>query len=314
MRKHTLAIAILVFSALILSGCYGIPTNEMISNNMTTFEETDSADSADSDIELSNDEDLVAENAGMDLSAYELKPVDIGDFIPDEDLSADDIKRLNNGDVEIVMSPDTGWLRSVKGRFSTREIYNTEDAVKALASLRSIMNIDQLSFTCREEEVNDYENTKVYYLQQLYKNIRVVNSLLNDADIRMSVKSTGEPCYISGKYKPGLNMSIIPQITAEEAAEIIVLYDGSRIKETALVIYAIYGSSQLCWKFTIEANWRSDEEYCFVDANTGVFADVSLPSGFSEHFFEIKGNKSITEDYPAGCDLFWNVQFNDKTE
>jgi Zn-dependent metalloprotease len=180
-----------------------------------------------------------------------------------EDLTIDEIINLNDGVIAIQYDRGTGLPYIIRGLFTTRKINSAKDAVKALSSIRSIMRIDQLSFTCtKKEKTEDY---RVFYLQQLYKGIMVYGGFF-----KVTARNTGEPYELIGSYVSGIELDITPELTATEASNNISLHEGRRISETLLVIYTDPEEDvRLSWRYTIVIGDIVYEKYIFVDANTG---------------------------------------------
>jgi len=191
-----------------------------------------------------------------------LKPIKINEFLHDEDLSVQDIINLNNGNVEIKYDPVTGFPREIKGKYTTRKIFEVQDSVKSLSSVRTIMHINELTFACIEEEKR--ENKKLYRLQQLYKNIPVYG-----AEFFVIINNNGEPIYLNGTYITIISLEAKPKITAKEAKKNIILQKGMKIINTDLIIYPISNKdNRLSWKLTIKAKTLQNYKFYFIDANT----------------------------------------------
>ena len=75
------------------------------------------------------------------MSGGSIKPINIEKFSQDEDLSINDINKLNNGNVEIDYDPETGYPREIWGLFTTLKIFNKVDAVKSLSSVLSVSEL-----------------------------------------------------------------------------------------------------------------------------------------------------------------------------
>jgi len=195
------------------------------------------------------------------------EPIEINDFLQDENFSIGDIVQLNNGNVKIDYDPHTDFqtLREIRGIFSTHKIYNAEDAVKSLSSVRRIMNIEHLSFVCTKEDIR--ADKKIFELQQLYNNV-----LVYGGGFSVAAKTTGEPLSVQGYYKTGIKLETTPKLTATDAKNIVKKKDRKNISEIMLVILTVRdgGVHIICWRYHL--SWFvnvSGEKYIFIDANTG---------------------------------------------
>jgi len=122
------------------------------------------------------------------------KEIKINESKLKEDLSYDDLKELNGGNVEtkgqswahtdessyvederlplgIEMRYFTYTVREINGIFSTRKIRTSNDAVYALMSVRSHFDIKDVSFACTEKITT--EDKRAFFLQQLHKGVAV---------------------------------------------------------------------------------------------------------------------------------------------
>ena len=225
------------------------------------FNETDNGQEEEEEIEMGP--------FLIDMSYSEityLTPIDIGNFKPHEDFSIEDIISLNNGNV--VFKPKKTNPNDIVGLYSTQRVFNAEDAVKSLASVRSIFNIDQLSFSLeREPEGND---SIIYCLQQLYKGVIVFGGYFC-----VFANNEGEAIKIYGKYMSDIDLDVIPRITAAEAKEKAVLEDRKYISEAALSLKTNPQGKdlRLCWRLAVSHMGESidREKYIFIDAITGEY-------------------------------------------
>ena len=192
-----------------------------------------------------------------------------------EDLSIEELQTLNNGEVPIYKDQETGMVRMIEGQFSNRVVKNTQDALMALLSVRSIMGIKEYSFTCMKVDGERNESC-VYFLQQLYKEIPVDSGIF-----RVAVTKDGKTISVSGTYRDKIEVDQNPQMTSEEAEKILDLPSGSHINNVEPVIYGTQKDDYaLAWKFDVsyrEFFQETDRKEIYVDDVSGtVLSETSM--------------------------------------
>jgi hypothetical protein len=183
-----------------------------------------------------------------------------------EALSIEDIIDLTDGDVTIRRynrgyGYRGGNISEISGRFTTGTILTPRDAVRALTSVRDIMNIGSFSYICTEGRKGEY------HLQQIYKGVEIING-------RFEILATDEgiPLFIGGWHVDVGKLNPNPSISSCIARESIHFEEGTWISETKLIIYQTYeGEIHLCWYFQMNSIYIDQRQGILVDAHTGDF-------------------------------------------
>jgi len=186
-----------------------------------------------------------------DSNTFELIIIEPSEYY--EALSREDIILLSGGNAEFIRF---GFDNpQIKGIFTTGTILTPEDAVKALTSVRDIMNIGSFSYFVTKSAHHD----NAFYLTQEYKGIEVYNGYF-----RVHATIEGEPLSVTGRYLNIVDLNVIPTLSSDEARKLIPS-DIKTIWETRLVVYERYDikTIHLCWIFDY------DERRAVVDAHTG---------------------------------------------
>ena len=151
-----------------------------------------------------------------------------------EDLDKDALNALNNNKLKITNNPETGLPRQISGIFSTKTIQTAEDALYAMMSVRTFMQIEGREFICVEEDFSDDEKN-VFFFLQVYEGLPVEQGVF-----RVSATKEGTPLSLYGTYCSGIDVATTPTITAEEAKQEVTLADDAKIESVQLVICRHY--------------------------------------------------------------------------
>jgi len=155
----------------------------------------------------------------------------------------------------------SGKINEIKGRFTTIEINTREDALKALTSVRDIMNIESFSYAVEKDERYTHQN--VFILTQVYNGIEVFNGIF-----KIFVTDTGIPTSVNGVYINIVDLNTTPTNSMQQARDIFNIEDVSWVEETKLVIYEIGKDDvRLCWFFNVDSMNPKDIRWIFIDAH-----------------------------------------------
>ncbi len=192
------------------------------------------------------------------VSSYEKIDFDLSaDY---EDLTEDDLRQMNDGDVDIYYLSTESTVRSIEGTFSSQIVTNEQEALAALMSVRSLMGIESYDYCCVSADTG---NNTVYTLAQLYEGVRVDNGFF-----RVTVSETGETVSVSGEYAAVDAVDTTPKLTASECAANISLSQGQEIVSAEAVI--LESERTLCWKYTIyDTSNRANDCAVYLSASTG---------------------------------------------
>lgn len=188
--------------------------------------------------------------------------VDMALYLPA--LSLQELKRLNTNGVEVIEYPGTVIPLEIIGVFTTGLIMSAEDAVLSLTSVRKLMQIEAFEFALIEKD-DDRLDRCVYVLQQLHNGVPVYNSTA-----QIVTGFDGTPMSVRVNYQRGLDLSVVPKMSAQEAASMLPVGRGERILEAELFVYAMPGvEPSLCWRYNIDAANIVNSRYVFLSASTG---------------------------------------------
>ena len=191
-----------------------------------------------------------------------------------EDLSLDDIKKLNGGTVEIIYLPDINIPKEIKGKFTNGTIKSEEDAIASLASVRTLMHINEISYVC--VDIVEDEHIKSFYLQQVYNGVIVLNGTF-----RVIATYEGEPVAIIGIYINGIEIDTTPLVAINDAKKSVILEKGTKISETKIAVYKDDDEIvHLCWLFDIYSREPLKNKTIVVDAYTGKYI-IEYPHAIS---------------------------------
>lgn len=182
-----------------------------------------------------------------------------------EELTLDELKKINGGNIEIENDPDTDIPRSITGKFSSNTINTSEEALTALMGLRNIMKIEDDSFSCMDID-KDSTDLCVYTLCQLYNGV-----IVDEGIFKIAVnKEDGTPFSVRGKFMPGISIDTVPVLSSDEAKTKMNLTKKQKIAEDTLLIYSLSDNEyKLCWKYEIKAKDVTQNKSIYVDSTTG---------------------------------------------
>ena len=179
-----------------------------------------------------------------------LETISIDMALVKEDLTLKDLKKMNGGQVKIIYCTDADIPRDISGTFSTRKVFTAEDAVYALLSVRSFMQIGDASFTCTE--IDDSGKNRSFQLQQVYKGIAVDNGHF----LIVASKVEGNTIGVTGLYQHLPDLDVNPKISMKKARKAFKLKWGTKITRSQLVVLGDGVSElgdRLAWKFIVSA-------------------------------------------------------------
>lgn len=183
-----------------------------------------------------------------------------------ENFGLDDLRALNDGNVDFVYFPDSKKIREINGVFSTQIVQDEQDALMALLSVRDLFEITNFDFSCSDIST-DRDDVIVFTFNQLYKGIPVDGGLF-----RVIVYKDGTPKSVSGIFYSNINIETGSFITSEEGQRNLSI-PPSDISKSELVIYINQNEiAYLSWKYSISSHkWSNqlDEKVIFVDAKNG---------------------------------------------
>ena len=185
-----------------------------------------------------------------------------------KDNNLDDLRVLNAGTMPDILYDSTNEApKFISGKYTDAKITNEEDAIKSLDSVKTIMKLSNPTQEFTSVNVTDFENSTTYRLQQSYKNIPVY-----DSQVIVSTDKNGVTTSLSGNYKPGINIDVMPKVSREDDERTVMsrYTGGIKINSTELVIYTSDGGQfYLVWKsevFGVDDKEKAIHELVFVDA------------------------------------------------
>lgn len=179
-----------------------------------------------------------------------------------ENFTMQELEALNDGNLNIDYYPNTTRIKTIKGCFSTQSVFNPEDAVFALGSVRELFQIEELTYSYRKSQKQD--GSCVYHLTQMHQGLPV-----RDYGFRLGVNSEGVVEYVSGEYWAPTITSVEPFLSAEDCAKYLTLIGDRKIKDSNLVVYVYEGQEYLCWEYRIESKDPMNEQKIYSDTATG---------------------------------------------
>ena len=193
-----------------------------------------------------------------------LEPIIISqsDFL--RDLSENDLAFLNGGALQITRDPTTNLPRMIEGKFSEKIILTAEDAILSLSSVRSIMSIGELSYSCIsiDDDRNEY---RVFSLKQIYSGVPV-----DGGEFQVITLKNGEPAAIRGAYQRVADIDTIPIVSESDAKEILKNECGAVARSVELVIFtSLENPTCLSWKYYTKAKNPLDEKIVYINAIDG---------------------------------------------
>jgi hypothetical protein len=294
--KPPILLAAILLTILLMAGCQNPPVNEVPPAEADSFSQGEYLGVEDDILpqgeepsievdDLPQDEEKgfkildywTIANLGDYIQEEGLTIVDLEDFIPEEDLKLGDLNNIIGVAYRESDPPlKPRLLSEISGPFTTRKIFSAEDAVKAIASVRTLLGVERLSFCCLES-TREYLQAKYFILQQLYDNIEVSSGWMQvDADLY-----SGEIWQVRNYYKGGIEESglvTVPTLSAEEAAKQFSLAKDTWIVAAVLLIdpvndYVPSEGYRLVWRFIIgralTPSTVIQARYLYIDAHTG---------------------------------------------
>ncbi len=189
-----------------------------------------------------------------------------------EDLDEEALKELNGGSVSIVYHPETGVPKQIDGVFSSKMIFSVEDALCALMSVRTIMDIGCTEFVCVGTNLSEDEEYNTYLFRQLYEGLVVDHSFF-----RVLAGKDGTPRSVYALSVNGLDLDPTPAVTHEEGENAVPVSDGTYLVSHQLVVYGNGGVPCLAWKYFVGSDDPLREKDVYVDAQTGQLISI-VPS------------------------------------
>lgn len=182
-----------------------------------------------------------------------------------EDLSIDDLTLLNGTVPELYYQQDSEFVRRIDGKICDYPVKSPEEVIYALMGIRKLMGIETDNFTCTNIDETDSEYT-VYTLYQMHNEVIVENAMFTVA-VR---KSDNIPVSVKGSYQRDLSIGTIPEYSAEETLQHIMIAKRDVLEETSLVIRQFSGDTDiLCWKYVFRATDVDMYRTVYANAMTG---------------------------------------------
>lgn len=185
-------------------------------------------------------------------------------------LTSEDLMALNGGNMpSMTYSATNGNVSKIEGVCSSIPVFNSESATVVLNSLSDILGITEPE---TQTAFVSYQNTpanNVFSFRQFYEGIPVIGYTIS----LFADPTTGTVRRVTNQFHPQLELStIIPEITADEAAEIAAAQFSAEITDfPKLVIYYPYvedniADPMLTWMLGTDSTEAQD---VFIDAITG---------------------------------------------
>ena len=132
-------------------------------------------------------------------------------------LSADDIERMNNGDVTMLFD-ENGYLTFLRGRYYDRPVTNVEEGIESLFGMAALLGLTKgAEFFGVFAETNKYGYT-YYTYKQRYGDLTIQNAVL-----KVIVGPDGYTAGLISSFTPNVGFAPEgePSITSQEAAQIV---------------------------------------------------------------------------------------------
>ena len=132
-------------------------------------------------------------------------------------LTADDIERMNGGDVTMLFSEE-GFLTFLRGKYFDEKVENEEDGIRSIQGIAALLGLSKGSeFFCVYKEANRFGYTFYTYKQ------RYGDLTLQNATLRIVVDPEGYTAGVVSSFQP--NVGIAPKeessITALQAEDVV---------------------------------------------------------------------------------------------
>lgn len=149
--------------------------------------------------------------------------------------SIDDLAQFSeDGAIPRVYYNDDGFILNIDGVISNVEVFSCDDAIKALESIKAILEIDdpESELIGIRSNISNYVNS--YVLQQIYNGLPVVYRTITVATTKDGVAD-----FVNNSYLPGISISTEPELSAAEViAKLTSEYSGDyTYEEQGLVVY-----------------------------------------------------------------------------
>ena len=119
-----------------------------------------------------------------------------------------------DGSVPSLYINESGIISNIDGVISNVEVNSCDDAIKALESVKNILEIGdpEAEFIGLTSNISNYVNS--YVLQQVYNGIPV-----SYRTVTVSTTKDGVADFVNNSYLPGISISTVPELSAEEARD-----------------------------------------------------------------------------------------------
>lgn len=221
-----------------------------VTENITLYAKWNNINEGDFDL----GEDIIPD---LDFEPTEAEPT-----FEDKAHEIANIIDINDGEMPYSACDDNGIPNFIDGKFSEIKVTNTSEAIKALNDIHYIMhfeNAEQEFESVYQENVELGAQTNFFRLQQVYHNVPVYGcQLIVSTDVVGNIET------LTGHYYPDLNLDTQPNITIEEAKEILRSnYSEDELVSDGLYIYTQGEVPVVAWKI------RSFSKVYFINAETG---------------------------------------------
>jgi len=178
-------------------------------------------------------------------------------------LSMSDLETLNGGKMpEIQYYYDSDRISLVYGKVSDTKVNNKDDALYVFKELSGLLNISDAESDLRFSVKNPNKGGGIYVFDQYYKDIPTNGS------ISLSVDSEGNTTRLLNRYIPDIDISVEPELSAEDAAKKAEKkYNAKNREDPKLLVYYIDKKVKLVWDVKLRRSDYPDE--VFVDAFNG---------------------------------------------
>lgn len=196
---------------------------------------------------------------------------------PEKFSSVEDLQKVNSGEEPQVYVNDNNSCKAIDGSYTNISVNSSEDAIKSVDSVSTIMGIDQPSNELAAETVNTSEELTAYKLQQQYNSVPVYGR-----QVIVSTDKAGKTTSIGGNYLADVNVNTTNTISEQQAIDSLKGKYGQdfTIESKGLTIYSLDNTNPtLCWQLLVQgvSDTEATVKYVFVDGNSGnVVAEKSL--------------------------------------
>ena len=199
----------------------------------------------------------------------------------------------NGGKWKVRYSPSTGRPESMMGAQTSARYSGTPAQASAafLAANSALLQVDTSTLRVAQSNMN-LGMAHVQY-QQYYKGLPV-----EFAYARVHVLDSGRVAGYQARFEPDIDISIVPSITAEQAAVSATSDLGAQLKvsSSTLVIYPDTSAKKLAWR--IRGRAAGGLWVYYIDAQTGAvllaYDDMRRARGYSSCSLATMGTSSAT--------------------